>query len=191
MPRRLALAALLLLAAGGAHAHEAAGVAGGLVAGLSHPVLGPDHLLAMLAVGLWGAQIGGAQVWTLPVAFPLVMSLGAALGIAGVTLPAVEPAIALSVLVLGLAILAAWKAPAWAALGIAAAFALFHGHAHGVELPGLADPVAYGAGFVAATGAIHCAGILIGRALQGIADGWLARGLGGAIGAAGLWFLAG
>ncbi len=194
MRRHLPLTAFLLptiLLATPALAHQAAPAMGsGFRAGLEHPVLGLDHLLAMFAVGVWGAQMGGRRVWELPVAFPMVMAAGGALGIAGVPLPAVEPAIALSMAVLGLAILAAWKAPEWAALVIVGAFAVFHGYAHGTELPALADPVYYALGFVVATGVIHIAGIGFGMALRAPLGGWIARFSGGAIAIAGLWFIA-
>ena len=168
---------------------DAEGVSGGLQAGLLHPVLGYDHLLAMLAVGIWGAQMGGRAVWILPVVFPLVMAVGGALGVSGVELPQVEGAIALSVLILGLAILVAWRAPEWIAGVLVGTFAVFHGYAHGTELPELADPLAYSVGFVVATGTIHVVGIAIGLGLLKAAGGWIARGIGGVIAAAGVWFV--
>ncbi len=181
--------AIALLAADGAQAHVAEGAIGGFVSGFLHPVLGYDHLLAMLAVGLWGAQMGGRSVWTLPVTFPLVMAFGGVLGMAGVLLPSVELGIALSVLVLGLAIAFAWRPFEPVALLIIAAFAVFHGYAHGAELPSAADPAAYSVGFVIATGLIHVAGIGIGLAIGKLLDGLVSRGLGGAIAAGGLYFL--
>ncbi|TFZ01306.1 HupE/UreJ family protein [Ramlibacter rhizophilus] len=188
---RSVLAALLLLAASAPlQAHElAAGSAGGFLAGLSHPVLGPDHLLAMVAVGLWGAVLGRPLVFALPVVFPGLMLLGAALGMAGVPLPQVERGIALSVLALGLAIAAAWRAPMAAALALVAIFGVFHGHAHGMELPGSADPVAYACGFLLATGGLHLAGILVGSLWHRRSGAWLVRGAGAAIGVAGAAFL--
>jgi len=185
-----ALATLCLLAVP-ASAHVAGGVAGGFQSGLLHPVLGFDHLLAMFAVGLWGAQIGGRSLWVLPAVFPMIMALGGIVGIAGVPLPAVEPAIALSAIVLGLAILAAWKAPEWLAVVLVGGFAIFHGYAHGAELPGAADPIAYSVGFVIATGLIHLAGIAFGMLLNTPFQGWIARAGGGFIGLAGVYFLLG
>jgi len=163
----------------------------GFETGFVHPVLGLDHLLAMLAVGIWGAQMGGRAIWTLPVVFPLIMSVGCFLGVVGVPLPEVEPAIALSSLVLGLAILAAWKAPEWIAVTLAGMFAVFHGYAHGSELPQAFDPVAYGLGFVVATGLIHLMGIGFGLLFARPLDGWVARAAGGAIALAGVYFLVG
>lgn len=174
-----------------AHTTGSGRVAGGLLAGFSHPIMGFDHMLAMLAVGMWGAQLGGRAVWTLPVAFPMLMALGGALGILGMPLPAVELGIGGSVVVLGGAIALAARPPLWAGAMIVGALALFHGHAHGTELPGSADPVAYGLGFVLATGLIHGAGIGIGmvtRLRRGMAA---LRTAGAAICAAGCWLVVG
>jgi urease accessory protein len=176
---------LLALCAGPAGAHTATGPMGGFASGFEHPLFGYDHLLAMLAVGIWGAQMGGRNMWTLPVTFPLVMAFGGILGMAGVPLPSV----ALSVLVLGLAIAFAWRPFEPVAIGIIAVFAIFHGYAHGVELPSAADPAAYSVGFVLATGAIHVAGIGVGLLIGKLAGGWVSRGLGGAIALGGLYFL--
>jgi len=185
----LAFAALVLINAGAAEAHVEEGVLGGFASGLQHPIFGLDHLLAMLAVGIWGAQMGGRRVWTLPVTFPLIMALGGIAGMAGLYLPSVEIGIALSVLALGLAIAFAWRPFEPVALALIAVFAVFHGYAHGVELPGAADPAAYATGFVVATGAIHVAGIGIGLVLGTLFRGWVSRGLGAAIAASGLYFL--
>jgi urease accessory protein len=180
--------ALALLSTETASAHTGQGGLGGFQAGLAHPLFGLDHLLAMLAVGIWGAQMGGRRVWTLPVTFPLIMACGAIAGMAGLYLPDVELGIALSVLILGLAIAVAWRPFEWVALLIIAVFAVFHGYAHGVELPSAADPAAYSAGFVIATGAIHVIGIGIGLLLGKLLNGWVSRGLGGAIAVSGLYF---
>ena len=191
--RRLAALSLALAAtATPALAHTGAGgVIGGLSAGFLHPVFGIDHVLAMLAVGMWGAQLGGRAVWVLPVAFPMVMALGGAAGILGLDLPGVEIGIAGSVVVLGLAVALAARPPVWAGAVIVGALALFHGHAHGTELPGALDPLAYGIGFVTATGLIHAAGIGIGLIAR-LPRGALAlRAVGGAVCAAGLVLLAG
>ncbi len=174
-----------------AAAHTGAGTAGGFVAGLLHPVSGLDHLLAMVAVGIWGAFLGAPLIWVLPVAFPLMMVVGGVLGIAGVPLPHVEVGIALSVIILGLAIASAWRAPIPVAVAIVATFALFHGHAHGTELPKAAAPAAYAAGFVISTGLLHIAGIGIGllaKLPRGTA--WLRVG-GGAIATLGIAILVG
>jgi urease accessory protein len=162
---------------------------GGFSSGFRHPIFGLDHLLAMLAVGIWGAQMGGRTVWTLPVAFPLMMAVGGIVGMSGVSLPHVEIGIGLSVFALGLAIALAWRPAQVAALALIAVFALFHGYAHGVELPLAADPAAYSIGFVGATGLIHVLGIAIGLGLGRLFEGRFARGLGCVIAVAGVYFL--
>lgn len=187
---RVFIIAFAVLLPVSASAHIEGGALGGFRSGFTHPIIGLDHLLAMLAVGIWGAQMGGRNVWTLPVTFPLIMAAGGILGMSGVELPNVELGIALSVFVLGLAIGFAWKAPEWAALLLIAVFAVFHGYAHGVELPGAVDPASYSIGFVVATGFIHVAGIGIGLVLGKIWRGQLSKSLGGAIAATGLYFAA-
>jgi urease accessory protein len=189
MQRGLLVLLVYWMLTGDAHAHTEEGAVGGLLSGLSHPLFGFDHLLAMLAVGIWGAQMGGRLVWVLPMVFPLVMAVGGLLGIAGISLPAVEVGIALSVLALGLAIAGALRPPEIAAVLLIAVFAVFHGHAHGAELPAAADPVAYAVGFVVATGLIHLAGIALGLTIGRMFEGRLSRGLGGLIAAAGVYFL--
>lgn len=191
--RVIAVAATLMLAfaAAPALAHEGAeGVAGGFVAGLQHPLFGPDHLVAMVAVGLWGAFLGRPAIWVLPIAFPLVMALGGALGVAGVPLPQVETGIALSAVVLGVVVALALKPPLWVAGLVVAAFAIFHGHAHGTELPSAANPLSYSAGFVISTGLLHLAGIALGFLASGAAGRIAVRGAGAAIALAGVYFLA-
>ena len=190
MPRLLALALLLLPAA--AFAHEQGASAGaGFLTGFLHPIRGVDHVLAMFAIGLWGAQLGMPGIWVLPVAFPLVMAFGGALGIAGVALPGTEIGIALSVVALGSVIALALRPPVAGALALAAFFAVFHGHAHGAELPGQTGAVAYSAGFVLATGLIHLAGIAVGLVIRFPRGPLLVRAGGAAIALAGLWLLAG
>lgn len=181
---------LALLSALPAQAHVMDGPLGGFGSGFGHPLAGFDHLLAMLAVGLWGAQMGGRSVWTLPATFPMIMCVGGIIGMTGV-LPdqPIEYGIAVSVIVLGGAIAAAWRAPEWAALVLIAAFALMHGYPHGVLAPRASDPAAFTVGFVVSTGVIHVVGIAIGAALKPIAGGRLVQGLGAAIALAGLWFL--
>ena len=180
---------LLALAPHEAAAHITGSVSGSFAGGFEHPLTGPDHFLAMLAVGIWGAQMGGRSVWMLPVAFPLIMTLGGVAGMAGLPLPGVETGIAVSVLVLGLSIAMVWRPVEPVPLLLVAFFAVFHGYAHGAELPGAADPAAYAVGFVVATGLIHVLGILIGLALSKPLQGGLARGLGGLIAAGGIYFL--
>ncbi|MBJ3778044.1 HupE/UreJ family protein [Acuticoccus sp. 2012] len=172
-----------------ASAHIVTGESGGFGSGFEHPLTGPDHFLAMFAVGLWGAQMGGRAVWSLPVTFPLIMVLGGIAGIVGLPFPGVEIGIALSIIVLGLAIGFAWKPAEWGALLVIAVFALCHGYAHGAELPYAADPADYAIGFVLATGLIHIIGIAVGLVLNPIYGGRLSRGLGGVIAIAGLYFL--
>jgi urease accessory protein len=172
-----------------AAAHGGGDVASGFLGGLAHPLLGPDHIAAMVAVGLWGAVLGGPAIWLLPVAFPLVMAFGGVLGIAGVPIPRVEIGIAVSGIVLGLMVAFAVRAPPVLALALVAAFAVFHGHAHGAELPPGADAIAFSAGFVVATGLLHLSGIALGATTRWPA-GRLAVRLGGAaIAVAGLVFL--
>ena len=142
-----------------AEAHTFGAQGAGLAAGLAHPFLGLDHLLAMIAVGIWAGQLGGRAVWFVPLTFVSVMSAAAALGSFGITLPMVEPAIACSVLVLGLLIAGSVRLPAIASVGIVGLFAVFHGYAHGLELPQAASPILYGFGFVLATSLLHGLGI--------------------------------
>jgi urease accessory protein len=184
-----AVFALVLSLAAPAEAHVITADAGGFSSGFQHPLFGLDHLLAMLAVGIWGAQMGGRRVWTLPMTFPLVMAFGGIAGMAGLYLPDVELGIALSVLVLGLAIAFAWRPFEPVALLLIAVFAVFHGYAHGLELPDAVDPASYAAGFVIATGLIHVFGIGIGLLIGKLFDGWISRGLGAAIAAGGVYFL--
>jgi urease accessory protein len=185
------LAAALLLVAWPllGWAHTDSGRADGLLAGLLHPVSGLDHVLAMLAVGLWGAQLGAPAIWLLPLTFPLVMAFGGMLGLMGVPLPGAEVGIAMSALVLGLAIVTAWRPVLWAAAAVVGFFAIFHGHAHGTELPAGASGLAYSLGFVAATGALHACGIGIGVVQRWSAGQLVLRATGAGVAAAGAAFL--
>lgn len=133
---RICLAAILTLVASGAAAHTGGHAGEGFLTGFVHPLSGWDHMLAMVAVGLWGAFLGRPAIWQLPVVFPIVMALGGVLGIAGVMLPLVEVGIAASALILGLMIVLAVRPPLWVAGTVVGAFAVFHGHAHGTELVG-------------------------------------------------------
>jgi urease accessory protein len=162
---------------------------GGFLSGLGHPLFGPDHVVAMVAVGLWGAFLGAPAIYTLPVVFPLVMAIGGVLGILGVPLPGPEVAIAASAVVLGSMVALAARPPLWAAAAIVGAFAIFHGYAHGGELPAGADAVAYSVGFVAATGLLHLAGIALGLAVRWPTGRIGVRGVGVAIACAGIAFL--
>ncbi len=156
------LVVLLLFLPSSAFAHVERGQAAGLVTGLRHPWSGLDHVLAMIAVGLWGAQLGHPALWVLPVTFPLVMSLGAMMGLLGFPLPGVEIGIALSALLLG-AMVGREARPKLAVAGVMVGlFAIFHGHAHGAELPAGQSGMLYSMGFVIATGCLHGIGIAIG-----------------------------
>ena len=179
----------LALSAVPAAAHIVTGGQGGFGSGFAHPLTGPDHFLAMFAVGLWGAQMGGRRVWTLPMTFPLIMVFGGIAGMSGVPVRGIELGVALSILVLGAAVASAWRPAEWVSLSVIGFFALCHGYAHGVELPLAADPADYAVGFVLATGMIHVAGIGVGLALNKPAGGQFARLLGGPISLAGVYFL--
>ena len=156
---------------------------GGILSGFLHPLLGLDHLLAMLAVGVLSAQIGGRALWTVPATFVGTMAIGALLGIAGVALPLVEYGITFSVLILGLAILFGDRIPEWAALIAVAIFALFHGNAHGTEIPEITNTVglliAYILGFLIATAGLHVVGALIGLLVSRLNRGELLMRIGG------------
>jgi urease accessory protein len=187
--RPAGVGAVLLLAGAAAGAHEAAGQAAGLLSGLAHPVSGLDHVLAMIAVGLWGAVLGAPAVWVLPVAFPLAMALGGLLGLLGVPVPGIEVGIALSAVVLGAMVLLEQRPPLWLAALIVGAFAIFHGHAHGRELPEGANALLYSVGFVVATGLLHAVGILIGAAHRWAGGRVAVRAAGGGVALAGVLFL--
>lgn len=190
--RTAAIAAPVVLIAGAAQAHTGAGTTSGFMAGLAHPIFGADHLLAMVAVGLWAAMLGGRAMWLVPAAFVGVMVLGGALAMAAVGLPVVETMIVASVVVLGGLVAARVRVPAAAGMAVVAAFALFHGHAHGMEMPAGAGGLSYFAGFALATAALHGLGLAIGLGSARMAQSGLAlRATGGAITAAGLLLLAG
>lgn len=169
---------------------------GGILSGFLHPILGLDHLLAMVAVGLLSAQIGGRAIWTVPTAFVGIMALGAVLGIVGMPLPLVEYGITGSVLILGIAIIFGKKLPEWSAILFVALFALFHGHAHGTELPALTATIglmiAYITGFLIATAGLHVVGALIGiMAIRNDHGKTLLRVGGAAIAVVGIFLIAG
>ena len=182
-------AGFALLLSNPAAAHMGTGLPGGFVSGFRHPFSGIDHLLAMISVGLWGAFLGRPLIYALPVVFPAMMVVGAILGMFVVPLPPVELGIALSVVVLGGCIALSLRAPVWAASIIVAVFAVFHGYAHGKELPSAADPVSYSAGFVLATGLLHVAGICLGF-INDLPNGVVAtRSMGAVIAAVGIGLL--
>jgi urease accessory protein len=179
---------VLAMVASPALAHSGS-VSGGLIGGLAHPLFGLDHVVAMVAVGLWGAFLGLPAMFVLPVVFPLVMAGGGFLGILGVPLPGVEIGIAVSAAVLGMMVALAARPPLWVAGAIVGAFAIFHGHAHGVELPPGADALAFSAGFVVATGLLHLCGIAFGLLARWPQGRIAVRAAGGLIAIAGLMFL--
>ncbi|HPQ94443.1 MAG: HupE/UreJ family protein [Thiothrix sp.] len=181
----------MLLSSVGAMAHSGAGAAGGFMAGMMHPVTGLDHVTAMVAVGIIGAFMGQPAIWVLPVVFPLVMAFGGILGVLGVPVPAIEPGIALSSIVLGAMIVMAVRPSLWIAALIVAVFAIFHGYAHGTELPQSANALAFSAGFVISTGILHLAGIGIGELIRWPTGKVVARAIGGLIALAGVGFLTG
>ena len=170
-------------------AHQTGDVAGGLLSGFLHPITGLDHVVAMVAVGLWGAQLKRPAIWLLPIVFPMIMAFGGSLGVAGVPVPGIEIGIAVSAIVLGMMVLFAVKPPLWMAIVIVAFFAIFHGHAHGTELPGSAQPLAYGVGFVTTTGLLHVSGIAIGTIYKWKQGQVVVKALGAGIGLVGLYFL--
>ncbi len=170
-------------------AHEEVGVAAGFVSGFLHPLFGLDHVVAMVAVGLLGAIMGPPALWLLPVVFPLVMAFGGMLGVIGLPLPGIEIGIALSGIVLGLLVAFAIRPKVWFAAILVGAFAIFHGHAHGTELPEAASPLAYGVGFVVATGMLHLGGIAIGLLFRWPAGALVVRTAGLVIAAVGVYFL--
>lgn len=188
---KIMLALALTALATPALAHSGEGIQGGFISGLTHPIFGWDHVVAMVGVGLWGAVLGGSAIWLLPIVFPLVMAIGAALGIAGVTVPFIEPGIALSGVVLGLLVVFFVRAPLAVAAVIVGFFAIFHGYAHGTELPGAANPIAYGVGFVISTGILHAIGIAFGSLTKSDIGKWAVRAGGGVIALVGAAFLAG
>ena len=187
--KRILGALALLLTPALALAHPGHGD-NGLITGISHPFGGLDHLLAMLAVGLWAAQQHGTARWALPCTFVGTMLIGGMLGFEGLNLPALESGIAASVLALGLAVTLAVRPPLVMAVGATALFALFHGVAHGLELPDMSSPWTYAMGFVAGTAALHAAGYAVVRVLPQAAAP-LVRLAGAASAMTGAWLLAG
>jgi len=172
-----------------AYAHVGAGGAEGLLRGIAHPLGGIDHLLAMVAVGLWAAQRGGRALWLIPAAFVLVMAAGGIAGTLGAPLPFVEQGILASLLVLGLLIAAAARLPLPLSTALVGLFALFHGHAHGAEMPAHAPGLVYGAGFVLATAFLHAAGIGAAFAGRRLGQALLVRLSGGLIAGCGAYLL--
>ena len=187
-PPRLLLMALILWPLA-ALAHVEGGAGGGFLSGVSHPISGLDHVLAMVSVGLWGAQLGAPAIWLLPVAFPIMMAFGGLIGLSGIELPAVELGIALSAVILGALILGAIRLPIAAALLVVGFFAVFHGHAHGTEMSPGQSAILYSIGFVIATGLLHAAGIGVGLIQRWNAGRVALRGAGAVVMAGGAFFL--
>jgi urease accessory protein len=191
---RLLISALAFLVPGAAWAHVGAGEAAGLAHGFFHPITGVDHVLAMLAVGMLAANLGGRALWAVPLTFVGVLAAGGALGIGGVAVPVVETGIAVSVIVLGAAVALRWKWPVAAAMALVGLFAMFHGHAHGAEMPVGASGLDYAAGFMIATALLHAAGIGIGLSLTKLGRQFaprLVQAGGGAMAVAGVGILTG
>ena len=172
-----------------AQAHVQQGQAVGFITGLEHPWSGLDHVLAMIAVGLWGAQLGNPALWILPVTFPMVMSLGAMMGLLEIPLPGIEVGIAVSAILLGAMVFGEVKPKLYIAAVMVGFFAIFHGHAHGTELPAEQSGLLYSMGFVIATGVLHGIGITIGLIHRWPAGKLVLRGAGAFITAMGFVFL--
>jgi urease accessory protein len=181
--------AVALVTTSHAFAHSENGATIDFAGGFTHPIFGPDHVIAMVAVGLWGAFLGAPAIWLLPVVFPLVMAVAGAFGVAGVPLPGVEIGIAVSAIALGGMVALAAKPPLWVAAVLVGAFAVFHGHAHGAELPVGADAIAYSMGFVVATGMLHASGIAFGTLSSWPAGRVAVRAAGGVIALIGVSYL--
>ena len=153
------LSSLMMAQPAFAHVSEE-GLTGGFISGYIHPLLGWDHVAAMVAVGIWGAFLGRRAIWILPIVFPFIMVIGGILGMVGVPVPFIVPGIALSSIIIGLAIAFKWRAPLWIASIIVGSFAIYHGYAHGQNLPAASNPIAFALGFVLGSGTLHLIGIL-------------------------------
>jgi urease accessory protein len=195
MSRRIAVALgvtlllALVVASAPAHAHILKGEASGFLTGAGHPISGLDHAMAMIAVGLWGAQLGVPALWLLPVTFPMTMALGGVIGLLGVPLPGIEIGIAASAILLGLAVSASLRPPLAVAVTLVAFFAIFHGHAHGTELPPGQSALLYSVGFVVATGCLHGVGIAVGTIQRWPWGQTLLRAAGAVVALAGVVFM--
>ncbi|MDI4657397.1 HupE/UreJ family protein [Xanthobacter autotrophicus] len=177
-----------------AFAHTGVGAVHGFDAGFAHPMGGLDHLLAMVTVGVFAFQLGGRALWAVPLSFVALMAVGGALGISGIDVPFVELGIGLSVVVLGAAVAFGVKAPLALAMAVVGFFALFHGHAHGAEMPDDASGLAYGVGFMIATALLHVAGLGLGMAIGRFGETHgtrYVRGAGAAVALAGIGLVAG
>lgn len=170
-----------------AFAHIGVGPTSGFGHGILHPFTGLDHMAAMVAVGLWAAQRGGRALWLVPLTFVTVMAIGGALGTAAIAIPFVQPGIIASVLVLGLLVATAARLPLVASSILVGLFALFHGHAHGTEMPATVAGLTYGFGFMLATASLHGLGIAVGLAAKRFTSPAFVRIAGGAIVAFGIY----
>jgi len=168
-------------------AHTGIGSSSGFWNGVVHPITGLDHICAMVGVGLWAAQRGGRSLWLVPLAFIVVMAVGGLLGMLAISVPLVERGIIASVLIMGILIAAAVRLPLLLSVLIVGLFALFHGHAHGAEMPQTASGVLYGIGFLATTALLHMSGIAAGLLARQSASTWLLRYAGAAIVLCGLY----
>lgn len=187
---RLTTALAALTVSGTAMAHTGHPL-DGFASGLVHPISGFDHLAAMLAVGLWAGLAQGRRAWLPIIAFLVCMIAGGVLGMNGIALPGIESGIALSVLLLGLLLAAKVRLPAGTGIALVGLFALFHGQAHGAEMPAAALPLSYACGFVLTTASLHLSGLGLGRLAQRLHGEWLLRGAGLAAGGFGAWLLLG
>ncbi len=181
VPRGAVLLAAALLMPSLAHAHVGVGQTYGFDHGFTHPLSGLDHICAMIAVGLWAAQMGGRAIWAVPLTFVTVMALGGLLGMMHVPVPFIETGIVISVLTLGVLIAAAVRLPLAASILIVGLFAICHGHAHGEEMPETASGVAFAAGFILATALLHGVGIGLGIAIEKVSKPLVVRLAGAAI----------
>lgn len=191
---RIGLTAVLTMLPALASAHTGVGSTVGFANGLAHPIGGVDHVLAMVAVGIFAANLGGRALWAVPLTFMTLMAAGGALGIAGIPLPFVEIGIALSIVVLGLVVAVQYEWPVAAAMALVGLFAIFHGHAHGAEMPVAASGATYALGFVLATGLLHLFGIAIGFGIARAGDRYshrITQAGGAAVAFAGLLVLGG
>jgi urease accessory protein len=190
MHLKLALASAFAFTSAPAFAHTGHDILG-FSTGFFHPILGVDHVIAMVAVGLWATLMGGRALYTLPIIFPVVMIVGGALGMNGIGLPYVEPMVAMSGVVLGLMVALYIKPALWVSASMVGAFALFHGHAHGVEIPAASNAFGYAAGFVIATALLHLTGIGLGRVVGAKGGEFFTRTAGVVIAVIGAAFLVG
>lgn len=178
---------ILLGLSSSALAHPGHG-ASGLTAGLLHPFSGMDHLLAMLAVGLWAGQLSTRRIWLLPAVFMTLLAAGAGVALLYPALPMIEMSIAASVLVLGLIIALSLQLPTLLSIALTAVFGFVHGYAHGMEMPGAIEPALYALGFLTATAVLHFSGVSLGLAARGHFAPWL-QAFGAAIALSGVWML--